>query len=74
MQLGILGLVDETHGPIGISQDGCSLHLLEPNQHCTMAVSFKPVRGGSVTAMPQLPSSNGVLSVAVTAVARRFRA
>jgi hypothetical protein len=69
VQLGTAALVGSNPDPIAIQSDSCSNQILEPNQTCTLAVRFTPVAGGAVTATLQLPSDDGALSVALTAVA-----
>ena len=67
-----LGAVARTAGrldPISIKSDSCSNQILEPDQTCTIALRFTPVVGGTAAATLQLPSDNGTVSIAVTAVA-----
>jgi hypothetical protein len=69
VQLGIASLVGPSPDPIAVQLDSCSIQILEPDQTCKIALRFSPSEGGPVTDALQLPSDNGTLSVAVTAVA-----
>jgi Abnormal spindle-like microcephaly-assoc'd, ASPM-SPD-2-Hydin len=69
LQLGSVALVGGNPGPIAVRSDSCSNQILEPDQTCTAALRFTPAAGGAVATTLQLPSDNGTLSVAVTAVA-----
>jgi hypothetical protein len=53
---------------ISLQPDTCPT-ILEPNQTCTLQLRFAPVSGGDQAATLELPSDNGTLSVAVSAVA-----
>jgi hypothetical protein len=69
LALGPAFVSDATPGSIAVEHNGCSGLILEPGQSCTMTLWFRPVTGGGDSAMLQLPSNNGPLSVAVTGVA-----
>jgi hypothetical protein len=69
LELGTAVLAGETPGSMGVLYDGCSNQILEPDQTCTVAVSFRPVTGGDAIAHLQLPSDDGTLGVAIRAVA-----
>ena len=69
LQLATVALVGENPSPIAVQADNCSNQILEPDQTCTVALRFTPVVGGPATTTLQVPSDNGALSVAVTAVA-----
>jgi hypothetical protein len=69
LQLGTVALLGATPDPIALQRDGCSGQVLEPDQTCAIVLRFAPVAGGAVTATLRLPSDNGALSVAATAVA-----
>jgi hypothetical protein len=69
VQLGTVALAGQTTGSIAVQQDGCSNQILEPDQTCTVSVSYRPLTGGDVAAQVQLPSDDGPLGVAVQAVA-----
>jgi hypothetical protein len=69
LQLGTASLVGPSPDPIVVGVDSCSNQILEPDQTCKLALRFSPTAGGGVTTALQLPSDNGTLSVAVTAVA-----
>ena len=69
LMLGAAALAAGPGGGLSIVRDGCSAHLLEPGQRCTLAVRFAPVTGGAIAVTLQLPSDNGTLTVPVTAVA-----
>jgi Abnormal spindle-like microcephaly-assoc'd, ASPM-SPD-2-Hydin len=69
VQLGSLPRADQRGGPFAVEQDSCSNQLLEPDQRCTVAVSFRPVTGGEAATTLLLPSDNGVLQIPVSAVA-----
>jgi hypothetical protein len=56
-------------GPIALRSNTCSTQILEPDQICTIDLRFTPVVRGPVTAELLLPSDNGTLGVAVSAVA-----
>jgi hypothetical protein len=67
--LGTASLVGPSPDPIVVGVDSCSNQILEPDQTCNLALEFSPTEGGAATAALQLPSDNGPLSIAVTAVA-----
>lgn len=69
LQLGTAVLAGQTGSPMAVGQDGCSNQILEPEQTCTITVSYRPQSGGDVTSQVELPSDNGTLDVAVQAVA-----
>jgi hypothetical protein len=69
LPLGTVALVGGAVSPFSVLRDSCSTQILEPDQTCTVALRFRPVTGGAAAATLQLPSGNGTLSVAVTAVA-----
>jgi hypothetical protein len=68
LQLGAVAIVGNSPDPIAVQRDGCSNQLLEPDRRCTLTVRFKPIAGGAAAATLSVPSENGTLSIAVTAV------
>lgn len=69
LQLGTAALAGGSPRSFTVQRDSCSNQILEPDQTCTTAVRFAPLAGGAAASTLQLPSNNGTLSVAVTAVA-----
>jgi hypothetical protein len=69
LQLGAVALAERTAGSLAVRHDGCSAEILEPDQACSITLSFRPQRGGNVTAQVQIPSDNGTLDIAVQSVA-----
>jgi hypothetical protein len=69
LQLGAVVLAGHTAGSIAISKDACSTEILEPQQTCSIKVSFRPLSGGDATSQIQVPYDTGTLDVAVQAIA-----
>jgi hypothetical protein len=69
VQLGTLTLLAATGHGVGVTADGCSAQILEPDRTCAIAVRFMPLSGGAATAALALPSENGTLQIPVSAVA-----
>lgn len=68
LALGAATLVRGAPGAITVRRDGCSNELLEPDRECSVMVRFHPLSGGVANTTLLLPSENGTLRVAVTAV------
>jgi hypothetical protein len=68
LPLGVATLVGGAPGAITVRRDGCSNQLLEPDRECTVMMRFRPLSGGVTSTTLLLPSDNGTLRVAVTAV------
>ena len=67
--LGAATLASAGAAPLSIQSDGCSGQILEPAETCRLSVRFAPAAGGGFATAVDLPSDNGTVGVAVTAVA-----